>query len=115
MSGNDSISDKEAIRKEIRKLRHTRDLLVQQRQELDERQLKVICYSLSLLIFFISKNYILKGQELDVAEERRMLEFDEAIEAVDEAIEYKNEVLCNKNCELKCTVSKVISTTREPR
>ena len=34
-------TDKEVIRKEIRKLRHTRDSLVQQRQELDERQHRV--------------------------------------------------------------------------
>lgn len=41
MSGNDNLSDKEAIRKEIRKMRHTRDSLVQQRQQLDERQHRV--------------------------------------------------------------------------
>ncbi len=35
------VTDKEAIRKEIRKMRHTRDSLVQQRQELDERQHRV--------------------------------------------------------------------------
>jgi len=34
--------DKETVRKEIRKLRHTRDSLVQQRQELDERQHRVL-------------------------------------------------------------------------
>lgn len=41
ISGNDDPSDKEAIRKEIRKMRHTRDSLVQQRQQLDERQHRV--------------------------------------------------------------------------
>jgi len=39
----DEIQDKEAIRKEIRNMRHTRDSLVQQRQELDERQHRVRC------------------------------------------------------------------------
>ena len=35
------IQDKESIRKEIRNMRHTRDSLVLQRQELDERQHRV--------------------------------------------------------------------------
>ncbi|EFX80055.1 hypothetical protein DAPPUDRAFT_319054 [Daphnia pulex] len=85
ISGNDNPTDKEAIRKEIRKMRHTRDSLVQQRQELDERQHR--------------------GRDLDASEERRMLELDEAIEAVDAAIEYKNEVICSRHYELKSSVS----------
>lgn len=36
-------------------------------------------------------------------EERRLLELDEAIEAVDAAIEYKNEVICGRAKELKST------------
>lgn len=79
--GSDNVTDKEAIRKEIRKMRHTRDSLVQQRQELDERQHR--------------------GRDLDASEERRLLELDEAIEAVDAAIEYKNEVICSRHYELK--------------
>jgi len=34
-----------------------------------------------------------------------MLELDEAIEAVDAAIEYKNEVICSRHYELKSSVS----------
>lgn len=81
VSLKEACADKETVRKEIRKLRHTRDSLVQQRQELDERQHR--------------------GRELDSAEERRLLELDEAIEAVDAAIEYKNEVICSRTRELK--------------
>jgi len=81
VSLKEACADKETTRKEIRKLRHTRDSLVQQRQELDERQHR--------------------GRELDSAEERRLLELDEAIEAVDAAIEYKNEIICSRTRELK--------------
>lgn len=42
---------------------------------------------------------------MDSVEERRMLELDEAIEAVDAAIEYKNEVICSRHYELKSLVS----------
>lgn len=38
---------------------------------------------------------------VEVGEERRLLELDEAIEAVDAAIEYKNEVICGRTRELK--------------
>ena len=79
------VVDKEAIRKEIRNMRHTRDALVLQRQALDEQQQR--------------------GRELDPVEERRMLELDEAIEAVDAAMEYKNELICSRYFELKSTVS----------
>lgn len=79
------VVDKEAVRKEIRNMRHTRDALVLQRQALDEQQQR--------------------GRELDPVEERRMLELDEAIEAVDAAMEYKNELICSRYFELKSTVS----------
>ena len=42
---------------------------------------------------------------MDASEESRMLELDEAIEAVDAAIEYKNEVICSRHYELKSSVS----------
>ena len=42
---------------------------------------------------------------MDVSEERRMLELDEAVEAVDAAIEYKNEVICSRHYELISSVS----------
>lgn len=79
------VVDKEAVRKEIRNMRHTRDALVLQRQALDEQQQR--------------------GRELDPVEERRMLELDEAIEAVDAAMEYKNELICSRYFELKSTVN----------
>jgi hypothetical protein len=79
------VVDKEAVRKEIRNMRHTRDALVLQRQALDEQQQR--------------------GRELDPVEERRMLELDEAIEAVDAAMEYKNELICSRYFELKSNVS----------
>ena len=41
-----------------------------------------------------------QGRGLDTVEERRLLELDEAIEAVDAAIEYKNEVICSRIREL---------------
>lgn len=34
------------------------------------------------------------------ATERRLLELDEAVEAVDNAIEYKNELLCGRTTEM---------------
>ena len=81
----EKLQDKESVRKEIRNLRHTRDALVVQRQELDERQHR--------------------GRELSALEEHRLLELDEAIEAVDAAIEYKNEVICSRKHELYSPVS----------
>lgn len=47
------MTDKEAIRKEIRKMRHTRDSLVQQRQELDERQHRVDSLAIFFCILFV--------------------------------------------------------------
>ena len=79
--------DKEAVRKEIRNMRHTRDALVLQRQALDEQQQR--------------------GRELEPTEERRMLELDEAIEAVDAAMEYKNELICSRYFELKSSTVSV--------
>ena len=54
---HDPLSDKEAIRKEIRKMRHTRDSLVQQRQEIDERQHRVSIdlQDKSIFLFFTMK------------------------------------------------------------
>ena len=47
----------------------------------------------------------LQGRELDSSEERRMLELDEAIEAVDAAIEYKNEMICSRHHQVSISVS----------
>lgn len=66
--------EKESLRHEIRNLRRTRDLLLEQRCSLD-RKLK-------------------KEKILSHREERKLLECDEAIEAIDAAIEFKNEMIC---------------------
>lgn len=64
----------EGLRHEIRNLRRTRDHLLEQRCTLD-RKLK-------------------RDKMLTQREERKLLECDEAIMAIDEAIEFKNELIC---------------------
>lgn len=64
----------EGLRHEIRNLRRTRDHLLEQRYTLD-RKLK-------------------RDKMLTQREERKLLECDEAIMAIDEAIEFKNELIC---------------------
>lgn len=66
--------EKEGLRHEIRNLRRTRDHLLEQRCTLD-RKLK-------------------REKMLTHREERKLLECDEAIEAIDAAIEFKNELIC---------------------
>lgn len=68
--------EKESLRHEIRNLRRTRDHLLDQRCMLD-RKLK-------------------KEKKLSHKEERKLLECDEAIEAIDAAIEFKNELICGR-------------------
>nr|XP_017002205.2 kinesin-like protein costa [Drosophila takahashii] len=63
----------ESLRHEIRNLRGTRDLLLEERCHLD-RKLK-------------------RDKVLTQKEERKLLECDEAIEAIDAAIEFKNEMI----------------------
>ncbi|KNC31018.1 Kinesin-like protein costa, partial [Lucilia cuprina] len=65
---------REGLRHEIRNLRRTRDHLLEQRCSLD-RKLK-------------------RDKMLSHKEERKLLECDEAIEAIDAAIEFKNELIC---------------------
>lgn len=65
---------REGLRHEIRNLRRTRDHLLDQRCSLD-RKLK-------------------REKMLSHKEERKLLECDEAIEAIDAAIEFKNELIC---------------------
>lgn len=67
---------KDSLRHEIRNLRRTRDHLLEQRFGLD-RKLK-------------------KEKMLSHKEERKLLECDEAIEAIDAAIEFKNELICGR-------------------
>ncbi|XP_071521390.1 kinesin-like protein kif7 [Panulirus ornatus] len=71
------------LREEISHLRDARDSLMMRRQKLDRR---------------IHRS---RGKGVGSGEERRLLELDEAIEAVDAAIEYKNEVICGRARELK--------------
>ncbi|KAG0703942.1 Kinesin-like protein KIF7 [Chionoecetes opilio] len=71
------------IREEISHLRDARDSLMVHRQTLDKR---------------IHKS---GGRREGSGEERRLVELDEAIEAVDAAIEYKNEVICGRAKELR--------------
>ncbi|TMW40340.1 hypothetical protein DOY81_014580 [Sarcophaga bullata] len=66
--------EREGLRHEIRNLRRTRDHLLDQRCSLD-RKLK-------------------RDKMLSHKEERKLLECDEAIEAIDAAIEFKNELIC---------------------
>ena len=65
------------LRKEVDDLRMIRDILVMERQKLDDK--------------------LTDQNSLSHAEERKMVEIDESIEAIDSAIEYKNEIICNKN------------------
>lgn len=65
-----------SLRHEIRNLRRTKDHLVQQRCCLN-RKLK-------------------RDKSLSCTEERKLIECDEAIEAIDTAIELKNELICGR-------------------
>lgn len=66
----------EAYRHEIRNLRRTRELLIEQKCKLDERK---------------QNNKLLSDQE-----EKKILQYEEAIEGIDLAIEYKNQVICGR-------------------
>ena len=65
------------IRNEIKDLRAIRDVLVRERQEIDGK--------------------LQYEKSLSSKEERKLVELDESVEAIDSAIEYKNDILCNKN------------------
>ncbi|KAJ8968863.1 hypothetical protein NQ317_016071 [Molorchus minor] len=75
-STNISLSneDLECLRHEIRNLRKTRDYLLEQKCKIDDK-----CHNKKLL---------------NDIEERKLLQYEEAIEAIDLAIEYKNEIIC---------------------
>ncbi|KAH8279470.1 hypothetical protein KR026_010858 [Drosophila bipectinata] len=74
LEGQPGPEQQESLRHEIRNLRCTRDLLLEERCHLD-RKLK-------------------REKVLTQKEERKLLECDEAIEAIDAAIEFKNELIC---------------------
>ncbi|RZF37958.1 hypothetical protein LSTR_LSTR005458 [Laodelphax striatellus] len=75
-----AVDAKEVLRHEIRNLRKTKDYLMEKRRNLDSK--------------------FNKDKVLTQIEERKFLECDEAIEAIDATIEYKNEVMCGGSCEL---------------
>lgn len=68
--------EKEALRHEIRNLRRTRDCLVDEKCDLDEK--------------------FQKEKTLSTVEERKLLECGETIEAIDAMIEHKNEMICGR-------------------
>lgn len=70
------MDEKEALRHEIRNLRRTRDCLVDEKCDLDEK----------------FKN----ERTLTTVEERKRLECGETIEAIDAMIEHKNEMICGR-------------------
>ncbi|KAL3265463.1 hypothetical protein HHI36_009667 [Cryptolaemus montrouzieri] len=71
---NLSHENAESLRHEIRNLRKTRDYLLEQRYKIDTKAMH--------------------KKILNELEERKLLQYEEAIEAIDLAMEYKNEVLC---------------------
>lgn len=66
--------NRDSLRHEIRNLRKTRDYLLEQKYMIDTK---------------LSNNKILNEYE-----ERKLLQYEEAIEAIDLAMEFKNEILC---------------------
>ncbi|EFN75591.1 Kinesin-like protein costal2 [Harpegnathos saltator] len=68
--------EKEALRHEIRNLRRTRECLVDEKCDLDEK--------------------LQKERTLTTVEERKLLECGETIEAIDAMIEHKNEMICGR-------------------
>ncbi|XP_066154233.1 kinesin-like protein costa [Euwallacea fornicatus] len=82
-----STEELERYRHEIRNLRKTREYLVEQRCQIDAK----------------SQN----KKILNDVQEKKLLQYEEAIEAIDLAIEYKNELLCGHRSTDDKTVEKV--------
>ncbi|GCB60673.1 hypothetical protein scyTo_0012783 [Scyliorhinus torazame] len=80
-----SASDQQEIREEISNLRHEKDQMMKQRTELDEK--------------------LRMGDLLSAEEERILFQLDEAIEALDAAIEYKNETITRRQSVLRASAS----------
>uniref|UniRef100_K1PAX1 Kinesin-like protein KIF27 n=1 Tax=Magallana gigas TaxID=29159 RepID=K1PAX1_MAGGI len=76
-----SQGDQQRVREELGLLQSNRDTLQKKRAVLEEK---------------LQEGKLLSGQE-----ERRMIELDEAIEALDAAIEYKNDNISSKKLELR--------------
>ena len=75
-SANDSTENSQELRQEIVNLRNAKDCLLDERKKLRDKYRK--------------------SHNLSPVEKRRILECDEGIEAIDAAIEYKNEVMCGR-------------------
>uniref|UniRef100_A0A674PFN2 Kinesin family member 7 n=1 Tax=Takifugu rubripes TaxID=31033 RepID=A0A674PFN2_TAKRU len=80
-----SAQDSQQIRQEISNLRQEKDSLLKQREELDDK--------------------LRQGNLLSPEEERTLFQFDEAIEALDAAIEYKNEAITQRQRQLRASAS----------
>uniref|UniRef100_A0A8C9YC02 Kinesin family member 7 n=1 Tax=Sander lucioperca TaxID=283035 RepID=A0A8C9YC02_SANLU len=80
-----SAQDSEQIRQEISNLRQEKDSLLKQRVELDDK--------------------LRQGSLLSPEEERTLFQLDEAIEALDAAIEYKNEAITQRQRQLRASAS----------
>ncbi|KAH9519223.1 Kinesin-like protein kif27 [Bulinus truncatus] len=73
---------------DIQKLRHTKEKINKQRAELDDK--------------------LKEGKILSIDEERRLIEMDEAIEALDAAITYKNEHIQMRQMEVRQSYQSLI-------
>ncbi|XP_034045259.1 kinesin-like protein kif7 isoform X2 [Thalassophryne amazonica] len=80
-----SAQDSQQIRQEISNLRQEKDSLLKQRVELDDK--------------------LRQGTLLSAEEERTLFQLDEAIEALDAAIEYKNEAITQRQRQLRASAN----------
>ncbi|KAM8972299.1 kinesin-like protein KIF7 [Pelodytes ibericus] len=80
-----SAHDQQRIRNEINNLRQEKDLLLKQRVDIDDK--------------------LRQGNLLSSEEERILFQLDEAIEALDAAIEYKNESITRRQRVLRASAS----------
>lgn len=69
-------ADGEALRQEIRNLRRIRDQVLKDRRSLFQK--------------------LKKEKTLSQLEERKLLEYEESVEAIDHIMEYKNELICGR-------------------
>ncbi|XP_075431276.1 kinesin-like protein KIF7 isoform X2 [Ascaphus truei] len=80
-----SAHDQQRIREEINNLRQEKDLLLKQRADIDDK--------------------LRQGDHLSAEEERILFQLDEAIEALDAAIEYKNESITRRQRVVRASAS----------
>ncbi|XP_040270088.1 kinesin-like protein KIF7 isoform X2 [Bufo bufo] len=80
-----SACDQQRIRDEINNLRHEKELLLKQRVDIDDK--------------------LRQGNLLSAEEERILFQLDEAIEALDAAIEYKNESITRRQRVVRASAS----------